>query len=302
MRNIVVGIDFSAPSDNALREAARIARWDQAQLTPVYVLDESVVEHLHPDTRRTVDDVTSEAYGRVLAHVEDVLGPGHGVVPQFSIGNPRDLIIEAGKEKSADLLVLGSHGWEHPEANRVGRIASRCSRKVYSNLLLVRARQRGPFRRIVACVDFSPGAAQAAAIAVHIAQQDRARLCFLHIHEPMKELVAQVGHVTALAAQVLGSNSEKNSTAKARESLQAFVDPIVAECGGYDSSKVVLVCPEHRQALIDYLNCSYADLVVFGTQRRAHVRDLLLGSTAERIIQHAACSTLAIRPDRGGLN
>ena len=266
MQNVVVGIDFSAPSDNALREAARIAHWEHAKLTPLYVLDESVVDHLNPQVCRIADDVTSEASGRVLSHVEDVLGVNHGVTPQFSIGNPLRLIMRAVKDYSADLLVQGSHGMENPNVHRVGRITSRCTHKAQSNILLVRERQLGPFRNIVACIDFSPSAAKVAAQAVYIAQQDRARLSFLHIHQPMRELVAQVGYVTALAAEVLGSGTEQKTSARARESLGAFVDPIVAECGGYDFAKVVLVHPDFRQAIIDQLNRTNADLVVFGRE------------------------------------
>jgi nucleotide-binding universal stress UspA family protein len=39
-----------------------------------------------------------------------------------------------------------------------------------------------------------------------------------------------------------------------------------------------------------------AELVVMGTRGRTNLRDMLLGSTAERTIAEARCSVLAVRP------
>ena len=42
--SIVVGIDYSENSANALREASRIANWNDASLVCLHVLDEEVIE------------------------------------------------------------------------------------------------------------------------------------------------------------------------------------------------------------------------------------------------------------------
>ena len=41
LKNILVGIDYSPASDNALREAARIAAWDDANLHATTVFTQS---------------------------------------------------------------------------------------------------------------------------------------------------------------------------------------------------------------------------------------------------------------------
>ena len=38
-------------------------------------------------------------------------------------------------------------------------------------------------------------------------------------------------------------------------------------------------------------------LVVLGTRGRTNLRDVLLGSTAERVVRDAPCSILAVRPE-----
>ncbi|MBM4361664.1 MAG: universal stress protein, partial [Deltaproteobacteria bacterium] len=41
---------------------------------------------------------------------------------------------------------------------------------------------------------------------------------------------------------------------------------------------------------------SAADLVVLGTRGRTNLRDLFLGSTAERVVRECPCSVLAVPP------
>lgn len=295
--NILVGIDFSTPSENALREAARIARWDHAKLTALHVLDEDVVKDLRRHAPELKEDFTAEGKGHLDTYVEGVLGHGHGVECQFAIGNPLRVMTKAVKDYSADLLVLGSHGRDSVDPHQVGHLASRCTRKVAANVLLVRERQFSPFCKVVACIDFSENAAKAAVQAVHIAQQDKALLEFLHVCEPIPEVTSKVDYLTSLAAQIMGSDYQKRNWERLQDSLARFVEPIVSECGGHQFTTKVLIRPRFRQAIVDHLNETKADLVVLGTRGRTSIHNLLLGSTAERIIHHASCSILAIKPD-----
>ena len=52
-----------------------------------------------------------------------------------------------------------------------------------------------------------------------------------------------------------------------------------------------------REAILDHVNDLHADLVVLGTRGKSGLRELLIGTTAEKIIQNAPCSILAIKPD-----
>jgi len=47
----------------------------------------------------------------------------------------------------------------------------------------------------------------------------------------------------------------------------------------------------------------HADMIVMGTQGRSGLDRLLLGSVAERVVRHAPCPVLTVRPhpdDEGG--
>jgi nucleotide-binding universal stress UspA family protein len=58
----------------------------------------------------------------------------------------------------------------------------------------------------------------------------------------------------------------------------------VADCGG------------HRSGIVDAAARVHADLIVLGTRGRSTLRDILLGSTAEKVLRESRCSVLAVRP------
>jgi universal stress protein E len=47
---------------------------------------------------------------------------------------------------------------------------------------------------------------------------------------------------------------------------------------------------------VQHAESVHADLIVLGTRGRASIRDLLLGSTAERALAESRCSVLAVKP------
>jgi nucleotide-binding universal stress UspA family protein len=49
--------------------------------------------------------------------------------------------------------------------------------------------------------------------------------------------------------------------------------------------------------LLDFAKLSGADLVVLGTTGKGSLRHMLIGTTAEKIVQQAPCSLLVVKPD-----
>ena len=295
LKCVLVGIDYSEPSDNALREAARIAAWDGADLIALHVLDERVLERAQREIELPVDDVLGEAERRLEQHVEDILGPGHeGVRCEFVVGHPFKEMVAMSKTANVDLIVLGSHGViREDEPYRVGTLATRCVRKAKPNVLLVRDWQEGPFEKVCACIDFSEPSRDAGLAAVHIAQQDEAALDFLHVHLPIRTLIADPG--LGLGGTPLYTAEEDAEMVKqVEEKLGRLADEISDGCPHecHVSSQFGL-----RKGIIDYVKDSAPDLVVLNTRGHTQIRNLLIGSAAEKIIHEADCSTLVIKPD-----
>ena len=108
--HVVVGVDFSETSREALRTAAQLAATAQARLTIVYVWHAS-----HPYSASSGDELraaveSDEAKMNELKHEAEALGASN-VSSLFLAGHAADEIIElAHKDTSIDLIVVGTHG------------------------------------------------------------------------------------------------------------------------------------------------------------------------------------------------
>ena len=294
LKCVLVGVDFSEPSDNALREAARIAAWDGADLVALNVLDERILDRARREIELDMDDVLSEAASRLDRHVEDILGPGKELVRcEFVVGHPFKELAATADRCGAELIVLGAHGIIRDEPYRLGTLATRCVRKMKQNVLIVRDWQEGPFEKICACVDFSEPSRDAAAIAVHIAQQDEAALDLLHIHQPVGGLLAEPGFAVG-GVPIYSPEHDEAVVANLGESLAKFGGKMA---GSLPHETHVFTQMSLRGGIVEYLKKSNPDLVVLSTRGHTKIRNLLIGSAAEKIIHEADCSTLVVKPD-----
>ncbi|MBI3107868.1 MAG: universal stress protein [Candidatus Rokubacteria bacterium] len=55
--------------------------------------------------------------------------------------------------------------------------------------------------------------------------------------------------------------------------------------------------PGHGRGITEFVEQVDGDLVVLGTRGRTNLRDILLGSTAERVVRDARCSILTVTPE-----
>ena len=296
LKNILVGIDYSDPSTSALREAGRIAAWDQAQLTAIHVIDAEVLRDLERSITLDRASVFDVGRKRLESHIREILGDGNGVAVELVAGHPFEELARQAEVSGAELIVLGSQGGTAPESHRVGVLAERCLRKLKQNVLLVRGHQGEPFRKVLACVDYSATSKKAALQAIHIAQQDGSQLEFLHVRQPVSETIVHPDFYTGTPATLL-PDFDKNQAIKAEQELESFARDLTSEHGMEDYSVTLLQQFNTREALVAHVNQSGADLVVLGTRGHTALRNLLLGSTAEKIVHGSRCAALAVKPD-----
>ncbi len=293
LKCIVVGVDYSECSDNALREAARIASWHDARLICFHVFEEEIMEDFRKHYELDSEEVLVNAREHLARHVESVLLRADAET-KVVIGYPFKEVLREVEESKADLLVLGSRGHRQKDSRRSGVFAARCIRKAPVEVMLVRQHQARPFESIVACIDFSETSRIAARRALEIARQDGASVEFLHVlATPLVADGSNLGpgmFMTALDTEPIVESCEAN--------LKTWVEELTGE----DPVGVMVTCVVKEgispsNVLIEHLSEGGADLAVLGTRGRTGLRSLLLGTTAERLIHEAPCSTLAIKPE-----
>ncbi len=292
LHHILAAIDFTPHCRNALREAARRAALDGSALTAVHVMDDFLVHELKKAMACDQATVRSEWTQKLQKFVDDSDCGAVMAKVEVRIGNAFAEIVEACQVHQADLLVMGSKG-SKAEPHRIGVIAARCVRKAPVDVLLVRGDARSPFKRVLACVDFSENSAKAVQCALHLAQEDNAALDCLHVYQSAMAMALDYGGMVPPLPAV----GDEESINAWKVELSNFLEPLLRSAGDVPVTQEVQERLNIREAIMEHAAATGADLVVLGTRGKSGLREMLIGTTAEKIVQHAQCSILAVKPD-----
>lgn len=291
-KNIVIGIDFTPSCRNALREAARRASLDHSTITAVHVMDEFLAHELKKALSQDEAAIRMDWEQRLKKFVTETEVGTANLRTEVRIGSAYNEIAEACVAHQADLLVMGAKG-SKGGTNRIGTIAARCVRKAPVDVLVVREEAQGPFKHIVACVDFSENSAKAVQYALHLADQDKAGVDCLFVYQSAMALSLDYGGY----APPIPIGTDEEAVKVWQADLDAFVSQLTRSVPNVSVRTLVKERLNIRETILDHVSESKADLVVLGTRGKTGLRELLIGTTAEKIIQHAPCSILAVKPD-----
>lgn len=280
LASIVVGLDFSECSRAALAHAQRVASWAGAQVHPVHVVD-TPIDEIREDAELTemqraihaglVDDAR-QRWGSFVERSPEASGLDLDVcVAHRLVGIHQQL-----DRHRADLLALGAYGDGKPSVG-MGTLASACVRNFPTDVLIVRDSYRDPFRTVVAGIDFSSTSRRALEMAALVAHGEGARLYAAHIVPDRMETSARLD--TRLEAE-----------------LDAFVRKTTSTYPSLEVHAKVFPYSGYRSGVLEFAALVNADLVAVGTRGRSNLRDLVLGSTAEKVLRDSVCAVLAAKP------
>ncbi len=292
LRTILVGVDFTAGSAAALREAIRIAQWKQAQIEVLHVIDTLVVVQLEEMMSPMVQGIQTELVAEAKSHWERFsarIEGAAGLPFHVGVNNAAYELVARVKDKKTDLLVLGAHG--DKKGRGVSTLGADCVRRANSKVMLVRDSKPGPFKRIVACIDFSETSRLALEQAVAIAAQDDAHVHAVHVVKMPGE-----GFSLFSSKKSVSETDRARYREQLRTRLEEFCKPTDPQVVWARPRFELIEHSNHGQGIAEYVEKSDADLVVLGTRGRTNIRDLVLGSTAERVLRDATCSVLTVRP------
>jgi nucleotide-binding universal stress UspA family protein len=288
---ILVGIDLSPQSRNALREAARLAAFDESTLIAFHVIEQELANAVGQSLKLDGPGVIAHI-GKSVGHfISDAGIDASNLKCEIAVGHPFVEIVKACKAHHADLLVMGSRGSQHGPGS-IGTIAAKCLRKAPPDVLVVKEDITGPHRHVIACVDLSETSARAVQLARRVAEQDGAALDCLFVDQSALALAADYGgYLPALPP------ADAPTGAAWQKELDAFVEPLLRDSGVKARRDLVVERMNIREAIIEQINACKATLVTLGTRGKTDLRTLIMGTTAEKIVLHAPCSILAVKPE-----
>ncbi len=144
-------------------------------------------------------------------------------------------------------------------------------------------------QRILFPTDFSDLSKSAEKSACDLANQFGAELHVLHVLPDLLLTVPQKAAGLLISPDILADVANS-----AKDEIQKIPPP--AWASGKKAVHAVLVGPI-CDTIAKYAKENAIDLIVIGTHGRTGLRHILLGSVAERVVQHAPCSVLTVRAE-----
>jgi nucleotide-binding universal stress UspA family protein len=146
---------------------------------------------------------------------------------------------------------------------------------------------RMPVARILCPTDFSPGAQQAVNMGIQIAARTGADLVIAHVFHVPPIAFASPQLVLASAIHEAKEHAGRDLDGAVAEASAQLARPATATMRhGVPWAEIVALLAE--QAF---------DLCVIGTQGRTGLARVVLGSVAEKVVRHAPCSVVVVRPE-----
>lgn len=281
---ILCATDLSGRCDRALDRAALLARDWHAKLVLVHALETmpefQQARRLHdlPSWRRPEDRAAAVAR-ELHADMVDVGSDPEVVV---AAGEPAELILVEAARRKADLIVTGVARSELFGRRLLGATVDTLIRRAPAPVLVVRGRARRPYRQIVVATDFSAGSRGALETAV--ALFGPATTALFHAYR-----IATGGVVAP--DRVRGSWQ-----AMARQEADRFLAGAALDPAARAGLRVLVEEGDPVLLLRDLIDANGVDLVVCGASGRIALLEMLIGSTAQRLVEGLPCDVLVVRP------
>jgi len=283
---IIVGVDFSDQSNEALRQASDWATRSGRSLVACHALAEvgalQPVLHLLGLDRDVTERAMRVATDRLEQRVK--LITGRSLEPQqliVELGSPHAVLLKQAHEFGAALLVLAATGKGALERALLGSTAEQVVRHARAPVLVARSSPDSGL--VMVASDLSDTGKPAVEAAVAEVKQRAGRLVAAHCLELPSRVLA-----TFEPSVIIDETTLKVLREAAHESLAATV----AAAGGEGDTAVLEGSP--ATAIVEAAARADAELLIAGTHGHGAIALIALGSVAARLVRNAPCSVLVV--------
>jgi len=290
-KSILVAIDFSPCSLQALRQAGRLAADSGAELHVINVVNSGGLSQIAsslPFSRKKFDEqMIHKAKNQLQEAVQDALGKAE-VEIHAMVGHPLDAVVKTIEAIGADLLVIGAFGDGGP-GRGASAFSSKCARRCPVDVLLVHEAWPDPMHTVMACIDFSDYSDHVADEAANLAVSMGAKLRLVHIHS---------NPFDAFSGILADSNaSEDYSQYKnaLQDQLGQIGERVSSERAGLAVESKLVFGADYARTIVTHAKEIGADLAVVGAKGRSNISYILLGSTTEKLLRETEISVLTVR-------
>lgn len=288
IKRILVPVDFSEFSDNAVKYALFLAEKFCASVTllhAVVLFHEDIDEEEHMKSYEAIiKKKEAERAKRMDIHCKLAEKKGISIKSVLIRGfSAADAVLEHTNEKKYDLIVMGTHGRSGLMKWWLGSVSEKVVRHSHVPVLTIHKEyKRHNLNKILVPVDFSDFSRNAVKNGKALAEASDAKLTFLHA-------VEQEAHPTFYASSlspILKANPQLKK--QITENLVKFTRV------SKDEADYIVVEGKAHKAIAETAKKKGIHLIIMASRGDSALDHLLLGSNAERVVQVAHCPVLTV--------
>lgn len=283
VQQVLVAIDRSAMSLEALKQAIAIAETKSAQLIVVHVIEPLFIQSplAHPaDTEQIRQHLLNEIDRlNTAANVEYMLF--------IESGQAAETIILQVRKTQADLIVVGSHGKDDLESNYFGSTTLKLIQKTHIPVLVVKNRSVGVYRNVIAPTNLSECSKESILFANRLFPLTRKK--YLYAFETISNLQALTYQISQEEAQRL----RQIKAADAAEGLRKFISEV-----GEGEMELIDYTASVNEDLLEKIKAEQGDLLVLGSKGVGNLNSFVFGSTASYLVQRSPMDVLVYVPSK----
>jgi nucleotide-binding universal stress UspA family protein len=290
IRRVLVGTDFSETSEGALRWGIEIARAHGAEVALVHALRLPSLATPYVPIPPDLDvELERKATDRLEQVARQFAADGRKIETQIRHDEPAAALREAATTWNADLVVIGTRGQSRLEHLLLGSVAERVIAVSPVPVLSVHYEdfdRHRPLRRILVPTDFSEESRRSAGVALDLlGARGKGELILVHAYHLPIEYSAYGALPT-----------NWNFVEEAEKASKRELDEWAGELSASGWQVTAQVAEGTAPFIVERLARELAvDLIAMGTHGRGALRELVMGSVAKRVVQHAPCPVLTVR-------
>ena len=282
IRKLLVAVDGSESSKNALRQAIRFTDKGRCGDVTVLTVLPPYEGELELTGFRNFKESFREPGEKILSEAAKIAKEEGVQVPAIlEEGNIHEVVIDVAESRDCGLIVMGRRGLTKVERAFMGSVTARVIGYSPIDVLVMPSDSPLKWDTILLAVDGSPYSELAANRAISMAQNcGSGELKVLSVVDVSDEFFAQ-------APDVVDKMIEK-----AKETVEAVKKK--AKGANIEAETLVREGETHKK-IIETAKELGADVICMGSHGRTGLRRLLMGSVTEKVIGNAPCPVLVVK-------
>lgn len=290
IRNIVAAVDKFPQDEPVLLRAAEIARTHGAKLTIVHVIESLTgFAFVSTDLRRIQHQMRLDAHQRIEAAIAKwVVGVDEIDICIENGEAPSQRLTDLSDEINAALIVMRAHQRDSMLEKIIGSTTDRVIRTSRVPVLVVKRPVTQAYQRAVVSIDTSDDSN--ALVPIMVTLFPLIKLCLMHVvyisiqfEEAMRRAGSGQASISAHHdALILRANTHLSELSKTLNDRSMR-----------SSARVIEGDP--ATSLVRATWSPKADLIVLGPNSTGWIRQALLGSVTQRVLQTSTCDVLIYR-------